>query len=672
MVQIFNLNKKQLRHNKPTIGNLSRVRCYLEKLTHISFRDRKRGRTVDLRQLGIHHSLAVFTDSMLQSTAMISQRNDVKSNAMAMRERERKSRTGFRPSRVATLCLSITLLRLAASSDPKRHLQIIGNNQMPPWIYLEELLSDWPSQSPSRENSIFPTAVVSLLPSVNDEKTSMMKTSQSASIVSSAPTHIEEATSPHLEMSEMQTITPTTTRQFDADMIASWSPSITPTSTASSSPSDLPTSFPTLQCHDQPLYRSPINNLTCDDHGGTNCVHWRILGLNTTQLAELIEKCPITCRIPCGHFLQYSISLGFSIAKVPGLMDAPTKGRLELVTMQHLLAYIRTKLDRRVAFEFDKVELVSQASVQETPNEHQQVRKAKANVPVYSSSLTIRMEFEGFAIGISQREVTDLLISGIESESYLIALQAADEFFSEAFMSSAIEQPVAPRQNKDSQEGASPAIITISSLFLILAFASGFWCCIHHRRSGTWFPKLNVVSRSYIDEENEFRPQVRFSGMGIRSLSAALRSPRNLFSLANTGRLLSFDDSRASTHHTGNGAPLLRLLASLSLSRSRSSTGMEESTHQTSEQGSPITENSQSAPIESLSPHSDDSEMEHPLSSIIPPMIVIDDIDGDMNLHSKPALNRDSPQVPGKIIKASTSLISALRKERGIGNDGIL
>lgn len=77
-------------------------------------------------------------------------------------------------------------------------------------------------------------------------------------------------------------------------------PSSTPTDQPSASPSELPSASPSLSCHDVASYRSPINNFTCEDHANTDCTKWRHLGLNDTHLQELVENCPIACKVPCG------------------------------------------------------------------------------------------------------------------------------------------------------------------------------------------------------------------------------------------------------------------------------------------------------------------------------------------------------------------------------------
>ena len=42
-------------------------------------------------------------------------------------------------------------------------------------------------------------------------------------------------------------------------------------------------------------------------------------------------------------------------------------------------------------------------------------------------------------------------------------------------------------------------------------------------------------------------------------MTQTLPNHHNIFALPNTGSMISFDDSRASTQHAGNLAPLIRL-----------------------------------------------------------------------------------------------------------------
>ena len=135
-----------------------------------------------------------------------------------------------------------------------------------------------------------------------------------------------------------------------------------------------------------------------------------------------------------------------------------------------------------------------------------------------------------------------------------------------------------------------------------------------------------------------------------------------MFSITNTDSMLSFDDSRASTLQAGNGAPYLRLLARMSLSRSQSSADMEE--------GMPGDDTA--FPAETMSSCSNEEiPVEHPLSDIIPPMIVIDHID-DENPEIGIVFRSKTPQVPVKLVHASEDLISALREGQSPEHHGML
>jgi hypothetical protein len=242
-------------------------------------------------------------------------------------------------------------------------------------------------------------------------------------------------------------------------------------------------------------------------------------------------------------------------------------------------------------------------------------------------------------------------------------LQAAGDFFSNAVISSAAVQDVPIQSSKDKNKGVLPATIVLSILFAILISVLGAWSWIHHRQSGKWLPRLRVFSRSDIDENFQVHSPIRFTGLGTYAVTS-VPSRYNMHSVANVGSILSFDDSRASTLQAGNGTPLMRLLASMS--RSRSSADMNDAIRNAETVSPTGTMSSRSA---------EEVPTEHPLSNIIPPMIVIDNID-DENPEiwdsTKTSSNHKTPQVPARMIEASKGLISALRNGRGRGNQELL
>jgi hypothetical protein len=176
-------------------------------------------------------------------------------------------------------------------------------------------------------------------------------------------------------------------------------------------------------------------------------------------------------------------------------------------------------------------------------------------------------------------------------------------------------------------------LISVCTLF----FAVG--TLINHRRSGKWVPRLKLPNLRDSRLDNEEHPYLSQTG-----------SPRTM------GSMLSFDGTPAGTSTLG------RLIASLSLSRSKSSTEADDSASHESSGPAKYPRG-----IQIVSPMSDETEdsilQEHPLADIIPPMIVIDNLDdgnyGSAELHK-------NQQFPSRRLEASSALVSALNDCRNV------
>jgi hypothetical protein len=414
---------------------------------------------------------------------------------------------------------------------------------------------------------------------------------------------------------------------------------VSPTTT----PSTAPSGSPTKECHDKVAYRSPINDLTCEDHKGTDCVQWRALGLNTTELEQLIENCPETCNIPCGSFTLFSIDVSYQLSNIPGLLDSTSKKSLEDASFDFLPNYVRSH-EPGMVFELDKVELTFQTLIEP----HRRLRSLQEQL------VEVSVQFDGFTIGMTSEEVSALLISGIDSPPYTAALQGWDDFYATAIISSASERDYVPKSGleEEGSTGASTATVVVSTIASFSIFVLAFGAFIYHNRSAKWVPQLKLPSLRKADVDGS-SPRHMISGQYLSP------SPRNM--LAQPGSLLSFDESRASGAAVGSS--LIRLMASLSLSRSKSSTEVDDSESQGS--GSP--KNSYPAAVQICSPMSDETEVsmpeEHPLSNSIPPMIVIDHIDDEDDNNA--SHTHKNQQVPSKHVEASTAFISALADCRG-------
>jgi len=114
-------------------------------------------------------------------------------------------------------------------------------------------------------------------------------------------------------------------------------PSSLPTVTASQAPS----ASPTISCHDKVGYRSPINGLRCWHHRETDCLNWRYIGLNMTELEELVQSCPQTCEIECGSFQLFSAPVSFRISRISGFMDPQDVESLTNFAIDYLEGFVR-------------------------------------------------------------------------------------------------------------------------------------------------------------------------------------------------------------------------------------------------------------------------------------------------------------------------------------------
>jgi hypothetical protein len=407
----------------------------------------------------------------------------------------------------------------------------------------------------------------------------------------------------------------------------------------------LPSSSPTLQCHDHIRYRSPINNLTCSDHAGTDCIQWRALGLNTTELADLVNNCPVSCEIPCDSFLQFQISVSYRLSNVPGLLDAESTRRLEEMSFDFLTEFVRTA-NPDVIFELDEVEMAFQTEI--VPELPQKRRKLSLS----EQSLSISVVFRGFTIGMTSDYVTQKLVLGIDDPEFTLILRGSGvSYFAIAKASSATEvdrSAYVTRIDNGKERGASTATVVVFSLVSVSILMLGVGSIFYHRRSGKWVPVPWDPPLKQVEGRD-------------------LGSPKSWGRSSHPGSPIPFTEAPTATTSNVQGG-LLGLIASMSLSRSRSSTSVDASSSDTSGDATVVPTN---GPL--VSPMSDGSAKSvpkaHPLARIIPPMIVIENIDeaNDMpNIRGsdqqEEPVGRD--MLPSRRVGASTAFLAALSECR--------
>lgn len=467
------------------------------------------------------------------------------------------------------------------------------------------------------------------------------------SFVTSMPTAAPmPSATPSTEPSMVPSVIPSSSPSVSPTMYPTFTPvptdqpSFSPTDMPSASPSDVPSAVPTLSCHDVAAYRSPINNFSCEHHANTDCMQWRFLGLNLTDLQELAENCPVTCDIDCGYFTSMDSNISFIISSVPSLIDdLMTREPLELVTLDYLTEYILEKSPIS-KFALTRAELLFQEPLNSTMaprhnntsrNLTPSLRRSLQNATIQDDAminLQVKMNLQGYKIYPINIVLTDLLLEGIDSPGYTAELRKSDDFYANATASSAIQAKPRQVNAPDPPERKKISPLAISIVLAGIACAAVFGALLYKKHA-----RLLKSKQRNLPMDTGDTPQ--YSTGSIRP---------NVF---------SFDLSPQSS--TGLG----RLLAVFS----SEGTGSRDTTSPSSSQETSPSPQKQKAVVE-----------EHPLSGIIPPMLVIDNIekpDSNMSMRVIPESQRSKKKnvVPTKRMHASESFIEALNNNSS-GKEG--
>ncbi|KAG7347249.1 hypothetical protein IV203_030616 [Nitzschia inconspicua] len=231
---------------------------------------------------------------------------------------------------------------------------------------------------------------------------------------------------------------------YNAAFIQSKVPSDQPSNLPAIIPSNSPPpSIPKMECRDRTEYQSPINGLSCEAHRNTECIAWRYLGLNVTQLETLVNSCPTTCGIDCGTFTQFSISVVFRMANLPGFLNTYSKRHLETTSQSFLEEYLAETTDANgKVIVLIKVELTSQNLLEEKQQgdpkrlrtQSSASKKYKQQQVERTVTIEISIDVVGFSIKVDSMALTSLILEGIDNFEYINALRRADDFFFSAFI----------------------------------------------------------------------------------------------------------------------------------------------------------------------------------------------------------------------------------------------
>ena len=318
--------------------------------------------------------------------------------------------------------------------------------------------------------------------------------------------------------------------------------------------------------------------------------------------------------------MQQSIVLSFVISEVPGLIDVTTQPALQRAAHEYLESYVtQFGLSRTQRFVVDSVQMKSQETLGTRRLSKRNVRQlADINSLI---SLRVALQLHGFTVAMSQQSLTSWLVQAIDSNGFTAALQKSHPFYSRAVVASAVDE--FPDNEKQTAEGnggdsnstsTATAIISILSVITILIVALGAFSLRHKYKP----PCLR--SRSEEPELPSF-----YSGFGQK-----------------VSNMLSFDSTSTATNFRGS---IVRIGSPSSQSKDSNAVGGTQSIksllHNVSEDDTAETE-------------------EHPFAGFIPPMIVIDNIDGE---HDESINYREAKKgrgVPVKRVDASSSLAAAL------------
>lgn len=333
------------------------------------------------------------------------------------------------------------------------------------------------------------------------------------------------------------------------------------------------------------------------------------------------------------YFTLLNSNISFVISNAPGLIDDVTsRTPLEEATREYLTDFI-VKASPIAKFALTQVTLLSQQPLNSTAlstMENGQQRRLPPRLRRLANGTTaeedsihlqVILNLQGYKIYPIRIVLTDLLVAAIDSPDYTAQLRHAHSFFANVTASSAaMAQPrvvTAPAPPDD--DTLSKIAIVAVTVFIACAAIIAAVLFVKHARA-------RRGCKRGLPTNTEATPQ---------QSTGSIR-----------GNVFSFDLSPASS--TGMG----RLLAVFS-SDSRASTSPTTSDEEAiqSSQKSTATE-------------------EHPYTGIIPPMVVIDNIekpDPNASMMSIPetAHKKKKHIVPTKRMEASDSFIEALNNSQG-------
>ena len=394
-----------------------------------------------------------------------------------------------------------------------------------------------------------------------------------------------------------------------------------PTATPSIAPSFfLPSSAPSSSCHDVASYRSPLNNFQCSDHAGTDCFQWRFLGLDAEEVEGLVVNCPVTCNVDCGTLHSFEVHFQFRLLNVDNFLAPESTRIFQETSADYLTRFVRPKaMDNK--FIVHGVELLSQR----LPDDNDEVGRRRVRSRILQENLHLSVAFRGFAVGLDYTLVEALLQEGIESAGYAGALQlAGDSSLRRARISFKFDE------EDPSQQATLNDIANSSASFTWVFLAIGIVAimvlgCAVVQYLRLVHGKKRKPAPPHISDRN--------FPIEIDAVSPIASSPGQL-SFDGVLHIMSSFSPKSLTDGDGGEAP------HISPAASKAGTHTSNSTRDSSS----------------------GVESEHPLTGIIPQMLVYKGIDGDEDCSVVSHIKRI---VPSRRLDASPGFLEALHHRHG-------
>ncbi|KAI2502363.1 hypothetical protein MHU86_12095 [Fragilaria crotonensis] len=182
-----------------------------------------------------------------------------------------------------------------------------------------------------------------------------------------------------------------------------------------------------------------------------------------TALAELIESCPVSCKIPCGSFSLQMIDLSLILSNVSGMLDVMTQTPLEEIGLEYLTKYIASNYVDDITFVIESITLKFQERLS-----HQRLRGLQGTLQV---QLRVVLSLVGFSVGVEQGKLIQWLTAAVDSDEFTHEIQKSSAFFEHAQISSTVaEIPRSTAMNgNDETKSNSINATTITVLVAVTA-----------------------------------------------------------------------------------------------------------------------------------------------------------------------------------------------------------